>query len=63
VVQLEARAGLLQEGELLWLDADTLIRKMTNNKKSLDDFQKFSGQGRERGAADCSVFFDELCRI
>jgi hypothetical protein len=24
-----------QEGELLWLDADTLIRKLTNNKKSL----------------------------
>jgi len=30
-----------QEGELLWLDADTLIRKMTNNKKSLDDFRRF----------------------
>ncbi|RXH57440.1 PDZ domain-containing protein [Granulicella sibirica] len=27
-----------QEGELLWLDADTLIRKMTDNKKSLTDF-------------------------
>ena len=27
-----------QEGELLWLDADTLIRKMTNDQKSLDDF-------------------------
>jgi len=29
-----------QEGELLWLDADTLIRKQTNNQKSLDDFLK-----------------------
>ena len=29
-----------QEGELLWLDADTLIRKQTGNKKSLDDFLK-----------------------
>ena len=27
-----------QEGELLWLDADTLIRKLTDNKKSLTDF-------------------------
>ena len=27
-----------QEGELLWLDVDTLIRKMTDNKKSLTDF-------------------------
>lgn len=34
------------EGELLWLDADTLIRKMTGNKKSLDDFQRiFLGKG------------------
>ena len=28
------------EGEMLWLDADTLIRKMSNGKKSLDDFEK-----------------------
>jgi predicted metalloprotease with PDZ domain len=27
-----------QEGELLWLDADTLIRQLTNDKKSLTDF-------------------------
>ena len=27
-----------QEGELFWLDADTLIRKLTDNKKSLTDF-------------------------
>ena len=26
------------EGELIWLDADTLIRQMTGGKKSLDDF-------------------------
>lgn len=26
------------EGELIWLDADTLIREMTDGKKSLDDF-------------------------
>jgi predicted metalloprotease with PDZ domain len=26
------------EGELIWLDADTKIRELTNNQKSLDDF-------------------------
>ncbi len=39
-----------QEGELLWLDADTLIRKLTNNQKSLDDFQHiFLGKGGNTG--------------
>jgi predicted metalloprotease with PDZ domain len=32
------------EGWLIWLDADTLIRSMTNGTKSLDDFcQRFHG--------------------
>ena len=39
-----------QEGELFWLDADTLIRKNTNNKKSLNDFEKiFLGKGGNTG--------------
>jgi predicted metalloprotease with PDZ domain len=39
-----------QEGELLWLDADTLIRQLTGNKKSLDDFEKiFLGKGGNTG--------------
>src|SRR3981189_2968910 len=29
-----------QEGELFWLDADTLIRQKTNNQKSLTDFHR-----------------------
>lgn len=34
------------EGELIWLDVDTTIRKMTDGKKSLDDFvAKFHGLG------------------
>ncbi len=34
------------EGELIWLDVDTTIRKLTNGKKSLDDFvAKFHGMG------------------
>ena len=39
-----------QEGELLWLDADTLIRQKTNNKKSLTDFEHiFLGKGGDTG--------------
>ncbi len=39
-----------QEGELLWLDADTLIRKLTGNKKSLNDFEAlFLGKGGNTG--------------
>jgi predicted metalloprotease with PDZ domain len=39
-----------QEGELLWLDIDTLIRSKTNNKKSLNDFERiFLGKGGNTG--------------
>lgn len=39
-----------QEGELMWLDADTLIRKMSGDKKSLTDFQHiFLGKGGNTG--------------
>ena len=49
------------EGELLWLDADTLIRKMTSNKKSLDDFEKvFLGKGGNTGPLIVPYPFDEL---
>jgi len=38
------------EGELLWLDADTLIRSLTANRRSLDDFEKlFLGKGGDTG--------------
>ena len=50
-----------QEGELLWLDADTLIRKLTGNKKSLDDFEKiFLGKGGNTGPLILTYNFDEL---
>lgn len=49
------------EGELLWLDADTLIRKMTDNKKSLNDFEKiFLGKGGNTGPLIVTYSFDEL---
>src|SRR6202050_980685 len=51
------------EGERVWLDADTLIRKMTNNRKSLDDFQRiFLGKGGNSGPRIVTYTFDELVR-
>jgi predicted metalloprotease with PDZ domain len=50
-----------QEGELVWLDADTMIRKLTQNKKSLDDFQKiFLAKGGNTGPLIVTYTFDEL---
>jgi predicted metalloprotease with PDZ domain len=50
-----------QEGELVWLDADTLIRSKTNNKKSLDDFQRiFLAKGGNTGPLIVTYTFDEL---
>ncbi len=38
------------EGDLVWLDADTLIRQLTGNKKSLTDFfHIFLGRGGQTG--------------
>jgi len=49
------------EGALVWLDADTLIRKMTDDKKSLDDFEKiFLGKGGNTGPMIVTYDFDEL---
>jgi len=33
------------EGELIWLDADTIIRQLTHGKKSLDDYAKIYAGG------------------
>ncbi len=37
------------EGDLIWLDADVTIRRLTKNAKSLDDFCKLWGAGTDRG--------------
>jgi predicted metalloprotease with PDZ domain len=50
-----------QEGELVWLDADTQIRKLTDSKKSLDDFEKiFLAKGGNTGPLIVTYNFDEL---
>jgi predicted metalloprotease with PDZ domain len=36
----ERREDYYSEGELIWLDADTLIRERSNGQRSLDDFAK-----------------------
>src|ERR1700677_2999463 len=52
-----------QEGELLWLDADTLIRKLTNDQKSLDDFEKiFLGKGGDTGPEIVTYNREELIK-
>lgn len=51
-----------QEGELVWLDADTLIRQKTNNQKSLTDFLHiFLAKGGNTGPLIVPYTFDELC--
>lgn len=50
------------EGELVWLDADTLIRQKTHNQKSLTDFLHiFLGKGGNTGPLIVPYTFDELC--
>jgi predicted metalloprotease with PDZ domain len=49
------------EGVLLWLEVDTLIRQQTDNKKSLDDFcRRFYG-GESGPPALRPYTFDDLC--
>ena len=50
-----------QEGELFWLDVDTLIRKQTNNERSLTDFQRiFLAKGGSTGPLIVTYNRDEL---
>lgn len=50
-----------QEGELLWLDADTTIRQLTHDKKSLNDFcVKFLAVGGNTGPIVLPYDFDEI---
>ena len=52
-----------QDGELLWLDADTLIRQLTNDQKSLTDFLHiFLGKGGNTGPLIVVYNRDEVIR-
>ncbi len=48
------------EGALLWLDADTLIREKTGGKKSLDDFCRAFYGGSDSPPAVKPYSFDDL---
>jgi predicted metalloprotease with PDZ domain len=49
------------EGELIWLDVDTTIRKITNNKKTLNDFvAAFHGLGGDTGPKVVTYNFDDV---
>jgi predicted metalloprotease with PDZ domain len=52
-----------QEGELFWLDADTKIRELTNDQKSLTDFLHiFLGKGGNTGPLIVTYNRDELIK-
>ncbi|MEI4505839.1 peptidase M61 [Sphingopyxis sp. CCNWLW253] len=48
------------EGSLMWLDADMLIRQATNNAKSLDDFARAFFGGREGDWGQDTYDFDDV---
>jgi predicted metalloprotease with PDZ domain len=49
------------EGDLVWLDVDTTIRKLTNDKKSLNDFlAAFEGLGGNTGPKVVQYTFDDV---
>ncbi|HMF77260.1 MAG TPA: hypothetical protein VK604_16495 [Bryobacteraceae bacterium] len=49
------------EGELLWLDVDTTMRKLSNNKKSLNDFcARFLGVGGDTAPKVIPYTFDDI---
>ncbi len=50
-----------QEGALLWLEADTIIRKLTKDKKSLNDFcARFEGLGGNTPPKVVPYTFDDV---
>jgi predicted metalloprotease with PDZ domain len=57
------RVDYYDEGSLIWLDADVLIRQKSNGKLSLDDFlHKFHG-GQSGSPAVITYDLDEVVRV
>jgi predicted metalloprotease with PDZ domain len=51
------------EGELLWLDVDTLLRKLSDGRKSLNDFcALFYGPGKDTGPEVVPYTFDDIAK-
>ncbi|MGC1305303.1 MAG: peptidase M61 [Caulobacteraceae bacterium] len=57
-------ADYYDEGTLIWLDADTLIRERTNGRKSLDDFARgFFGMRDGSYVTDTYTFEDVVAAL
>jgi predicted metalloprotease with PDZ domain len=50
------------EGVLIWLDADTLIRERSKGKRSLDDFARTFFGIRDGSFADLTYTFDDIVK-
>jgi predicted metalloprotease with PDZ domain len=53
-------ADYYDEGTLIWLEADTIIRKQTNGKKSLDDFCRAFHGGEDTPPKLVPYTFDDV---
>ncbi|HVB33590.1 MAG TPA: M61 family peptidase [Patescibacteria group bacterium] len=51
-----------EEGDLLWLEVDTIINRQTHGRKSLDDFCKLFFGGPNKGPQLETYTFDDLVR-
>ncbi len=49
-----------EEGQLIWLDADSLIREKSGGKRSLDDFAKAFFGVRDRDWGEMTYRFDDV---
>jgi predicted metalloprotease with PDZ domain len=47
------------EGDLIWLDADVTIRRLTHDAKSLDDFSRLWGNGSNESSPPVAITYDE----
>jgi predicted metalloprotease with PDZ domain len=50
------------EGELIWLDADTMIRQMSGGRKSLDDFARSFFGVNDGSYEDLTYNFDDVVK-
>lgn len=51
-----------EEGALLWLDADTLIRELSHGRRSLDDFARRFFGGKEGDLGPVPFAFEDIVR-
>ena len=50
------------EGQLIWLDVDTLIREQSGDRKSLDDFARHSSGSVAAATCRVTYTFDDVVR-